>query len=99
MENQNKKYIYCLIVEDEKDIVGMIAYSLYKEDKMKFIKDHIITKNGEEPTKEELDRFQEEKINIIKEYRKKSENMFNELFNDILLDERKDIAYKLDKFK
>lgn len=34
---RNYNYIYSQLVEDRKDIVGHIAYALYKEDKIAFI--------------------------------------------------------------
>lgn len=49
-------YIYEKLVEDESDIVGHIAYSLYKSDKVQFI-NQFKEKNSREPTEDELQPF------------------------------------------
>lgn len=50
-------FIYEKLVEDENDIVGNIAYSLYKSDKIKFIEDFKLKHSGNEPTEQDLKPF------------------------------------------
>lgn len=54
-----RKYstIYNLLVEDRADIIGHIAYALYKEDKVGFISKYKEEHDGNEPSEEELERF------------------------------------------
>lgn len=54
---RNYNYIYSQLVEDRKDIVGHIAYALYKEDKIAFIGRYKEEHGGEEPTEEDLQPF------------------------------------------
>lgn len=44
------------LVEDEKDFVGMVAYTIYKNEKLNWIKT-FENQNGCCPTKEELDKY------------------------------------------
>lgn len=54
---RNYNYIYSQLVEDRKDIVGHVAYALYKEDKIAFIGRYKEEHGGEEPTEEDLQPF------------------------------------------
>lgn len=47
---------YTLIVLGADDIVGFVAYSLYKEDKMRFVSDYM-TKKGEPPHREAMEVY------------------------------------------
>lgn len=51
-------FIYRELVEDDNDIVGHIAYSLYKSDKIKFIEE-FKAKHGQEPAEDDLRQFHE----------------------------------------
>lgn len=51
-------FIYRELVEDDNDIVGHIAYSLYKSDKIKFI-EKFKAKHGQEPAEDDLRQFHE----------------------------------------
>ena len=50
-------FIYKKLVDDEKDIVGNIAYSLYKTDKINFIEGYKSKNGGEEPTEKDFHPF------------------------------------------
>lgn len=50
-------YIYKELVEGQNDIVGHIAYSLYKADKIKFIEKFKADHRGTEPTEADLKPF------------------------------------------
>ena len=55
--SRNYNYIYSKLVEDKGDIIGHIAYALYKEDKIEYITKFKNEHNGQEPTEEELKPF------------------------------------------
>ena len=50
-------FIYKQLVEKESDILGNIAYSLYKADKIKFIEDFKAKNGGKEPTEADFQPF------------------------------------------
>lgn len=54
---RNYNFIYKELVENEYDIVGHIAYSLYKADKIKYIEDFKKKNEGKEPDDAELKPF------------------------------------------
>ena len=47
-------YIYKQLVEDRGDIIGHIAYALYKEDKIEYINKFKEEHNNNEPTEDDL---------------------------------------------
>ena len=49
-------FIYKQLVEDENDIIGHVAYSLYKSAKIRFISD-FKKNNGKDPEESDLDNF------------------------------------------
>ena len=54
---RNYNYIYSQLVEDKADIIGHIAYALYKEDKIEFITSYKNEHTNEEPTEDDLKPF------------------------------------------
>lgn len=54
-----KKYnfIFSKLVHDENDLVGLIAYALYKQHKIEFIESFKATHGGIDPDDEDLDSF------------------------------------------
>ncbi len=64
-------YIYSKLVNGESDVLGAIAYSVYKRQKIETIKD-FEKKNGHSPSENDLKPFQgfsnsESQINFYKE--------------------------------
>lgn len=55
MEKQYN-YIYSKLVSNQADVVGMLAYSIYKQHKIEFIKD-FKQKKGFAPTDTDIDNF------------------------------------------
>ncbi|HKS14027.1 MAG TPA: hypothetical protein VJS90_13425 [Pseudomonas sp.] len=49
-------YIYATLVQDEQDILGIIAYSLYKRQKIEYVQ-AFKTRHGREPTDDDLAPF------------------------------------------
>ncbi|MFK3943185.1 hypothetical protein ACI2KC_16110 [Pseudomonas monteilii] len=58
MENGGYNFIYTELVKNEDDILGIIAYSLYKRQKIEFIK-AFKAKHGRDPTDADLSHFHE----------------------------------------
>lgn len=50
-------YIYSELVEDENDMIGHIAYSLYKSNKIKFIEQFKSENSDKTPTEDELHAY------------------------------------------
>ena len=52
-------FIYSRLVKDKSDMIGHIAYSLYKQEKVSWIEGHKQGNDGKEPTEEEFKSFHE----------------------------------------
>ncbi len=63
-------YIFSKLVENDTDIVGHIAYALYKSDKVNYI-ENFKESNKREPTDEDLDAFHSvsSQIESVRKYR------------------------------
>lgn len=63
-------YIFSRMVENDADIVGHIAYALYKSDKINYI-EHFKEAQKKEPTEEDLDVFHDvsSQPDSVKKYR------------------------------
>lgn len=55
--SRNYNNIYSQLIEDRADIIGHIAYALYKEDKIEYITKFKQENGGVEPTEEDLKPF------------------------------------------
>lgn len=79
-------YIYSNIVEGEGDITGHIAYSLYKQDKIRFIENFKIKNNVEELSEEDLQPFHSitSSQSNIDRYKMQSVAILQNFLNDIL---------------
>lgn len=58
MADSNYNYIYSKLVEDENDIFGIIAYSIYKRQKIEHLNKFKV-EHGREATKTDLEPFKE----------------------------------------
>ena len=66
MSSERKfSFIYSEIVEDENDMIGHIAYSLYKSNKIKYIKQYKEKNEGNLPNENELNTFHDSARTII----------------------------------
>jgi hypothetical protein len=65
---QKYNFIYSKLVEEEDDILGIIAYAFYKRQKISYIKS-IQGKHGREPTQQEFEIFQEISNSQLTQYR------------------------------
>lgn len=80
-------YIFSRIVEDDSDIVGHIAYALYKSDKVNYI-EHFKETHKEEPTEDDLRAFHDvsSQPDSVKKYRFVAAHILSD-FLDNSLDE------------
>lgn len=78
--------IYSKLVEREDDVVGTIAYSIYKTDKIAFIDDYKNNHGGQEPTEDDFKRFHEMICTDghINRYQMQALNVLNSFLNDTL---------------
>lgn len=73
--------VYDTLVSSEKDIVGQLAYCLYKQSKQKYIRE-FESRNNRSPTDEELNNHVEcSEINKLADYRKQAKSTVKELLS------------------
>lgn len=85
-------FIYKKLVEDRNDIIGHIAYSIYKQDKVDFITDQK-EKLQREITKDDLRAFHEisSKESSVESYKIKAELIMQAFFENTFEEITKDI--------
>lgn len=95
---QNESMYYSLVDSsdgDNTDLVGMIAYAIYKAEKIDYIENHKNTECGTKPTHEKLLAFQKSKIQKSSTfYKNEAEKLLFEAVNYILKDEAKKLKDK-----
>jgi hypothetical protein len=79
-------FLYSKIVEDENDMIGHIAYSLYKTEKINFIKSFKDSHGGKVPTEADLESFHLASIGHIPALRIQAEQLLSN-FTGIALNE------------
>lgn len=91
-EDDKKKSVYYQLVKNESDFTGIIAYSIYKNEKINFIEKHKVEQNNH-PSSEDLDNFHEDKCNSeeVIRYRKLAEIKIEKLANQLLKDKVEEI--------
>lgn len=91
----DKKYnfIYRKLVQDRDDIVGHVAYSLYKENKIQFIENFKKEHGGIEPGDKDFEAFH--KISClpdnINNYKRSAVELLRSFMNELLAEEAKEI--------
>ncbi|MBH0028515.1 hypothetical protein I6F43_18880 [Pseudoalteromonas sp. NZS71_1] len=78
-----KHNIFDDMIEDENDFVGKVAYSLYKQEKVAWVK-HFKTQNTDYPTKDEIQKFfhvPSARSESIKRFRNEAELVVNNFIN------------------
>lgn len=86
-------YIYKELVRDSNDVVGHVAYSLYKADKVQFLERFKKENEGKEPSEEDLKPFHDScclQANIIR-YRMQALNILQGLISNTLNDTTRQI--------
>lgn len=73
--------MYSQIVNDENDIVGLIAYALYKQHKIEFFKEVRKANGGSEPTEDEIQAFirSSSTSSQIKKYRAEANGILSDV--------------------
>ena len=97
MTDQVYNYIYSKIVLNGSDIIGYVAYSLYKQEKIEFIQTFKI-QHGSEPSDSDLQTFHAltNTDTRIKSYRSQAENILAEFSTEILTNETAKIQSEYD---
>ena len=78
--------IYSKLVEREDDVVGTIAYSIYKTDKIAFIEEYKKNHEGNDPTEDDFKRFHDMICTEghISRYQMQAINILNSFLNNTL---------------
>lgn len=95
-QDEKGKYVFHQLIQKEGDYVGMIAYSLYKQNKIDFIINHKKRNGGERPSDEELKKFQESHCleSQLKLYRNNAESITSDFFNLLFEEKRNQLERK-----
>ncbi len=95
MSNGSYNYIYRELVTNENDILGIIAYSLYKRQKIEYIQG-FKSRNGAEPSNEDLVPFHDisNSLSQLESYRNQASQLAQD-FLDITLETQ---AEQLEKY-
>lgn len=92
-------YIYKQLVEGRGDIIGHIAYALYKEDKIEYISKFKKEHNDDEPTEEDLKPFND--ISCTKgsldKYKFVASSILQSFLENTLEETKKDIEDSINK--
>jgi len=85
-------FIYSKLVDDENDILGIIAYSMYKRQKIEYIQT-IIRKHGREPTDEEFQNFYaiSNSDSQLENYQSQAIALANQFLEEALAEKARDI--------
>lgn len=88
-------YIYKQLVDDEYDVIGHIAYSIYKSNKIEFIEKFKEEHNGLPPTEEELMSFHDVSCTTssINLYQTKAEIILSDFLDEVLEEIRDDVEH------
>lgn len=86
-------YIYMKLVKNENDLLGQIAYSLYKRKKVQFLENWKKAHPEQEIEEDELNTFHnsESTKEALNEYRTKANILLQNFMNTLLEDDRKTI--------
>lgn len=93
---RNYNFIYKELVEHEYDIVGHIAYSLYKADKIKFIEAFKQKNNGKEPEDADLIPFHDTSCleGYVERYKLTASFILEQFLNNSLDESKKEMEQK-----
>ncbi|MDD5114623.1 MAG: hypothetical protein PHC94_11460 [Methylobacter sp.] len=98
MSENNYNFIYSKLVEDEDDILGIIAYSFYKRQKIEFIND-IKNTNDNEPNENDLKLFYgiSNSESQLESYRLKAITLAQKFLDEALSEKVREIENDYDK--
>ena len=97
--SRNYNYIYSQLVEDKADIIGHIAYALYKEDKIDYITKYKQENGGAEPTEEDLKPFNiiSSTHNSLDKYKFIASCILQSFLTNSLEESKKDVEENMNK--
>lgn len=78
-------YIYSKLVADESDLIGRLAYSIYKQHKIEFIESHQ-AEHGRDPSEAEFSAFYRatNTNHELESYRQRATGLFDEISERLL---------------
>jgi len=99
--NTSREYsfIYKELVQDKNDLVGHIAYSIYKSQKILFIKRYKEEHSGEEPPNSNFLDFHQFSKSHLQGYRLEAQTILLDWSNQSLADYTSDIDNEASEFK
>lgn len=88
MEEKQYNYIYGKLVSDPEDVIGLLAYSIYKQHKIEFIED-FKKKKGSAPTDADIENFIMSSVtqSQLEKYRESANTILSETVADAVQDE------------
>ena len=86
MSERNYNYIFSKLVNAEDDVVGLLAYAIYKQQKIEYIEDFTKKHDGRGPTDEELAPFNEltSQNKQIENYKNIAETRFGDFLDRLM---------------
>jgi hypothetical protein len=98
VRDDSYNYIYCELVDDPDDILGIIAYSFYKQQKIEFFQ-AFHEKNSRAPSEDELKTFYitSNSPASLASYRTKADALTQEFVNTVLGEQISEIQAQSDR--
>lgn len=95
-ENSKYNFIYNKLVTNKDDLVGMVAYTIYKNEKITYIKNYELEYGGKSPSEEDLHIFHKSSCDRVEYYKELAINRVSS-FVDALQVEQKEQLEKVYK--
>lgn len=89
-------FIFEKLAQDPDDLVGLLAYGVYKREKIEYI-NNFKKEKGNGPSEEELDIFHSMSVVRVEQYRIVAETILAELQSELISDQIKTIKEGYDK--
>ncbi|WP_027183586.1 hypothetical protein [Desulfovibrio inopinatus] len=90
-------FIFSKLVEKSDDLVGLLAYGIYKQEKIHFIERFKTENNDRNPTEEDLKLFHDLSNDRIDQYRQLALNDLAEIQNEVLSERVHDIRIEFER--
>ena len=87
-QSMSRHQTFTKLVTDDKDFVGMVAYTIYKKEKLDWIEQFKVT-HGDEPSEAELKQFTlaSDSALRIQQYREIAESRVNDFIDNAIFEE------------
>jgi len=97
MPNERKyNSIFGKLVEEPNDFIGLLAYGIYKREKIAFI-DRFCKTNGRGPNDDELQNFHDQTLSRIDQYRRIAEVDLSEFQTELIAEQAKELSEEYDR--